>query len=381
MLHKLPHKITTGLKFGVLVLPLLLFASFKTTKVQAQAVDIGSISELRGNAQVVRDKAYGAEVAFPIQQMDNVKTESGRVKITFEDKTEVSVMDHSKLIIDSYVYNADPSKSEMAMRFSSGTIRFATGLFNNKKNISIKTQSADVYVRGTEFTITTAPETGASLVILLPDQYGNPSGEISVKTAMGEVILNQAYQATTAMTYNQAPSKPVILDLTLELIDNMLIVNPPKQTQASLEESQVQTTADYLAFDDLDVDFLAEDLLDNEADLDFNELDINYLDVNFLEDLLNIIDALAVGEEEDRLNKLATGITISGTSVGQDKDTQIITLIEGQLVSIRRNVGQSARIDVDGSSSYTLILFQNGVENVVKVNGGSDNTITIRQGS
>ena len=136
-----------------------------------------------------------------------------------------------------------------------------------------------------------------------------------------------------------------------------------------------------MAFDDLDVDFLAEDLLDNEADLDFNELDINYLDVNFLEDLLNIIDALAVGEEEDRLNKLATGITISGTSVGQDKDTQIITLIEGQLVSIRRNVGQSARIDVDGSSYYTLILFQNGVENVVKVNGGSDNTITIRQGS
>ena len=381
MLHKHPHKITTGLKFGVLVLLLVPFALFKTTKAQAQAVDIGSISELRGNAQVVRDKAYGAELSFPIQQMDNVKTESGRVKITFEDDTQVSVMDHSKLIIDSYVYNADPSKSEMAMRFSSGTIRFATGRFNNKKNISIKTQSADVYVRGTEFSITTAPETGSSLVILLPDKYGNPSGEISVKTAMGEVILNQAYQATTAMTYNQAPSKPVILDLTLELIDNMLIVNPPKQTKASLEESQVQTTADYLAFDDLDVDFLAEDLLDNEADLEFTELDINYLDVNFLEDLLNIIDALAIGEEEDKLNKLATGITISGTSVGQDKDTQIVTLIEGQLVSIRRNVGQGARIDLDGSSSYTLILFQDGVENIVKVNGGSDNTITIRQGS
>jgi hypothetical protein len=31
---------------------------------------------------------------------------------------------------------------------------------------------------------------------------------------MGQVILNQPYQATTAITFNQSPSKPVILDIS-----------------------------------------------------------------------------------------------------------------------------------------------------------------------
>ena len=313
--------------------------------------------------------------------MDNVKTEAGRVAITFEDNTIVRVMDHSKLVINSYIYDPNPAKSEMALRFASGTARFVTGKFNNKKAIRIKTPSADVYVRGTDFTITTTPETGSSLVILLPDANGNPSGEIVVETAMGQVILNQAYQATTAMTYNQAPSKPVILDISLEFIDNMLIVNPPDEKQNLSEEQQQVGTADYLDFDGLDVDFLAEDFLDNTETLEFTELDINYLDVNFLEDLLNIIDALAVADEEDKLDQVATGIKISGTNIGQDKDTQITTIITGQQISLTRSVGNSFRLDVDGSGAYTLILIQDGVENVVKINGGSSNAIKIRQGN
>jgi hypothetical protein len=370
----------TGSRFLVLVLLLQLFVWSKTIRAQAPVVDIGSISELRGNAQVVRDQPYGAELAFPIQQLDNVKTQSGAVAITFEDETVVRVMDHSKLVINSYIYDPNPAKSEMALRFASGTARFVTGKFNNKKKIRIQTPSADVYVRGTDFTITTTPETGSSLVILLPGADGKV-GEIVVETAMGQVILNQAYQATTAMTYNQVPSKPVTLDISLEFIDNMLIVNPPPERENLVEETQQQGTADYLEFSDLDIDFLAEDFLDNEEDLTFTELDINYLDVNFLEDLLNVIDALAFDEEEDQLNQIATGITIAGTNIGQDKDTQITTIITGQQISIRRSVGDTYRLDLDGSSAYTLILFQNGVEHVVKVNGGSSNVITIRQGN
>lgn len=351
----------------------------KTIKAQAQVVSIGNISELNGNAQVVRDKPYGAELAFPIQQLDNVKTERGRVQITFEDETQVRVMDHSRLKITKYIYDPDPNKSEMALRFASGSARFVTGKFNNKKAIRIKTPSADVYVRGTSFSVTTTPELGSSLFILLPDEFGNSSGEIVVETAVGQVILNKPFQATTAMTYYQEPSKPVILDLTLDMIDNMMIVTPPERNQEYIVEADQQTTTDFLAYDGLDVDFLAEDFLDNTETLEFTELDINYLDVNFLEDLLNILDALAINEEEDQLNQIATGIKLTGTDIGQDKDTQITTIITGQQITLIRSVSDTFRLDLDGSSAYTLILFQNGVENVVKVNGGSSNTITIKQ--
>ena len=215
----------------------------------------------------------------------------------------------------------------------------------------------------------------------MPDEKGISSGEIIVSTGMGSVTLNKPYQATTVSVYENNPTAPVQLDITLELIDNMLIVNPPEQTDESLEQTETRTTADYLDFNDLDIDYLNEDFLDAEEELEFTELDINYLDVNFLEDLLNVLDALAIAKEEDALKQGGAGIRIVGTEIGQDKDTQITTIITGQRISLNRTVNQSARLDLDGSNSYTIILIQDGVSNTVKINGGSSTTITIKQGS
>ena len=111
--------------------------------------------------------------------------------------------------------------------------------------------------------------------------------------------------------FENAPTKPVILDLTLDIIDNMLIVTPPKEEQLAQEETTSTKTVNLLDFNDLDIDYLAEDLLE-ENNLEFTELDINYLDVNFLEDLLNVLDELAVEKDEDQL-ALATGVNITGT--------------------------------------------------------------------
>jgi len=160
-----------------------------------------------------------------------------------------------------------------------------------------------------------------------------------------------------------------------------LIVNPPQEVEQQVEETQSKTTVDYLEFDDLNIDYLAEDFLDAEAELEFTELDINYLDVNFLEDLLNVLDALAISKEEDALKQGGVGIRIAGTDIGQDKDTQITTIVSGQNISLTRTVNQSAKLNLDGSDSYTIILIQDGVSNTVKINGGSSTTITIKQSS
>ncbi len=356
------------------------FVLLSQTQQLHSSVDIGSISELKGNAQVLRDKPYGAELQFNIQQMDDVRTEAGRVAITFEDSSTVKLTEHSKLVIDEYIYDPDPSKSKMALKFASGTARFITGKFNNKSNISIRTPTADIAIRGTDFTCT-VDELGRSLVILLPDKNGISSGEIIVSTGMGSVTLNKPYQATTVSVFENNPTAPVELDITLDLIDNMLIVNPPEQTQESLEQTQTQTSVDYLDFNDLDIDYLNEDFLDAEEELEFTELDVNYLDINFLEDLLNVLDALAITKEEDALKQGGAGIRIVGTEIGQDKDTQITTIVTGQTINLNRTVNQSARLNLDGSNSYTIILIQDGVANTVKINGGSSTTIKIKQGS
>jgi len=356
----------------------VLCALFKTTKVQAQAVDIGDISELNGNAQIVRDKSYEADLKFAIQSNDEAITTNGRMAITFLDDSTVKLTEHSQLLIDEYIYDPDPSKAKMALTFGLGTARFITGNLNriDKQNIELKTPTANIAIRGTDFTAT-VDELGRSLIILLPDAFGLSSGEIEVVTAMGTVILNKPYEATTVSVFESAPTKPVILDLSLDIIDNMLIVTPPKEENVIEEESTTSQTDSVLDFNDLDIDYLAEDYL-KEDSLEFTELDINYLDVNFLEDLLNVLDELDIQEEEDQLAE-ATSTQIVGTLLGKDPDTQITTLIQGDVITLQRSVSESVKLNINTSGSYTVIFIQDGISNIVKINGGGDSVITIRQ--
>ena len=355
-----------------------LSVSSKAIQAQVQAADIGSITELNGNGRVVRDDTYQAQLSFGINSYDNVQTSNGRVGITFLDESQVRLTEHSELIIDEFIYDPDPSKSKMALQFASGTARFITGKLAtiDKQNIFIQTPSATIGIRGTDFTVT-VDELGRSLVILLPDNDGLPSGEIVVGTAMGEVVLNQPYQATTVSIFEAKPTKPVILDITTELIDNMLIVNKPKETEVATGQNGDSSTSnvldiDYLDFDDLEQDYLAGD------ELEFTELDINYLDVNFLEDLLNIIEDVNELDTTDTL--LKTDIDLKGTTFGFDQETQINTFTTDNLITFYKALEDTVRLDLDRSGAYTVILIQNGKSTQIVVNGGGNSTITITQG-
>jgi hypothetical protein len=340
---------------------------------------IGDITELRGYGQVVRDQPYPASLNFNINSFDDVQTRKGRIAITFVDDSTVKLTEHSNLVIDEYIYDPNPTKSKMALKFASGTIRFISGNINklDKANITLKTPTADIAVRGTDFTCT-VDETGRSLIILLPDEFGDASGEIVVSTATGQVVLNKPYQATTTTVYEQNPSRVVTLDITLELIDNMLIVNPPKEEVSVDQDTQVNSK-DYLSFTDLDVDLLNEDFLAEDEDFDFTELDIDLLNVNFLEDLLDVIDELDTIKEEDQLLDKVAGAQITGTSVGQDLETQVTTILQGDTIALIRNVNQNARVVVNSDQSYTVIFIQDGISRTIKINGGSSSNITIIQ--
>ena len=344
---------------------------------QQSDANIGSVTEFKGTGRIVRDKPYDAALSFGIESYDNVETTNGRIGITFLNDTKVRLTEHSQLLIDEFIYDPDPSKSKMALQFASGTARFITGKLNtiNKENIAISTPSANVSIRGTDFTVT-VNELGESLIILLPKDDGTPSGEIIVATAVGEVILNQPYQATTVSMFETEPTKPVILDITLELIDNMLIVNPPKEDINVTEKSVSSNSSnlldvDYLEFEDLDVDYLAND------DLEFTELDINYLDVNFLEDLLDIIQD--VNELDQTETLLQASLDLKGTTLGFDPDTQINTFTTDNTITFIRALENTVRVDLDKNNAYTVILVQNGKSTQIIVNGGSSSTITIKQ--
>ena len=375
------HKRRIGSRSSRILLLTVLCALSSPTKARPQAVDVGAITDVRGSARVVRQDPYEASLNFNLLLRDDLRTSDGRLEATFLDDSTVRLTEHSSLVIDEYVFDPNPSKSKMAISFASGTARFITGKLGliDKQNIKLRTPTADIAIRGTDFTCT-VDELGRSLIILLPKLDGTSSGEILVTTAMGTTTLNKPYEATTVEVYERSPTPPVILDLTLDIIDNLLIVNPPqKDEEFTTEEESTNEITDVLDVDFLDVDFLAEDFLEEEPD--FTSLDVDYLATEFLEDLLNIIDALAIQEEKDQLAQLATSIDIKGTSLGQDPVTQIVTIIQGQQVSFTRKVQQSAQINVDGSNAYTVIFQQDGTTTKVLVNGGGSSVIRISQGS
>jgi hypothetical protein len=180
---------------------------------------------------------------------DTIETLKARVGITFEDGTRVQCTEFSKLVIDTFVYDPSTGKGKLGMKATMGTVRYASGLIakNNREEVRVKTPTASISVRGTDFSMT-VDELGRSLVILLPSQpqFGPPVvGSIVVDNGMGTVVLTKPFQATFVASTAVVPSSPVLLNFEDETkVNNMLIIDTPKNvTQAAKEAKKASVTA------------------------------------------------------------------------------------------------------------------------------------------
>jgi hypothetical protein len=346
----------------------LLAALFLLISATPAAANIGSISELRGKSDVVRKaKPIATAPRLPIQSMDTVRTGAGRVKIVFVDQSTVSVTEQSKLVIDSFVYDANPKKSRMALKFASGTVRFATGKGMPKSNINLRTPSATIAVRGTDFT-STVDDFGKSLIILLPEEDGSV-GEITVSNAAGVVILNRAFQATMVDTYDSVPTKPVILNLTLDMIDNMMIVSPPEEKQE--EVSQRDSRANLLDLSELDIDYLQTNALSDDA-LSADFLKEITFDADRFEDFL-ANDGLRVMADEKE------GVRLTGTTFGFDSQTQIYTILTEDQIRVTRGVNNITDIITPKLQNTLININDSGKGNVIIINNDGGSRIIVEQ--
>jgi hypothetical protein len=256
---------------------------------------VGTITEQAGPAaEIVRQKnPIEANKGTGIQMNDTVSTNKTRLGITFEDNTKVQLTEQSRLVIDDFVYDPRKGTGKLAMNVAMGTVRMASGATarNSRENVSIKTPTATISVRGTDFTMT-VDEVGRSLIILLPTcpDPKKPdecwTGAIEVSTDAGYVLMNQAYQATMVSSANSMPSDPKIVGVDESMIDNMLIVSPPRNLFSEMKRSgdfnpTNGLAQDFLEYKELSKNHLEEDLL-KMSELDVNRLNIDYLD-NFLD--------------------------------------------------------------------------------------------------
>ena len=238
------------------------------TSISAWA-SIGNVSEstgvpgeiTRGKNKVVGNKGAGFE------SNDIYTTRNGNVQLSFMDDTKVKITENSRLLIDDFVF--DPKKSDagkLALKVGMGTVRYASGQISktNAQQVAIKTPTASIAVRGTDFTMT-VDEAGQSLIVLVPSCKENEKvkdyeleenkckvGSIEVETLAGKVILDQAFHGTYVASASLSPTVPAVMNtVEAKLTNNLIIVKPmeivkavnnqngkSKKEQQELEEEQ-----------------------------------------------------------------------------------------------------------------------------------------------
>ncbi len=351
----------------------------------ARALPIGEIAESKGSSTIKRDKeAYTGEVGLGLQMDDNVVTGKGRLRLDFIDDTRVDVTENSRMTIDEFIYDPNTKTGALSMKATLGAVRYASGQIakNSRQRVNIRTPSATINVRGTDFMMI-VDEIGGSMVTLLPscDISGVcVIGEIEVESDAGVVIMNQAFQTTVVPHRGAIPGPTVLLDLPENMLTSMLILRKVSPYTEEIIKRTPRTDLldiDFLKFDELDSDPLVEGIKNIwVTDLD----NTTYLDEEFYDALARQM-AQILAQWFDELTSQNVQF-FEEKFFGLDPDTDIFYDEQYPYFILRRREGDQHffSLSLSQSHSYNVDIVQGAFSNYgYKMGYGSANSITINQ--
>ena len=345
---------------------------------------IGEITAATGPGTIKRESdRFDGVVGTGLEMQDAITTQNGAWQLEFEDDTRVDVTENSRMVIDEFIYDPNSGTGALSMRATLGAVRYASGQIakNSRQRVNIRTPSATINVRGTDF-IMVVDEVGGSMITLLPscDTSGLCEvGEISVESEVGVVIMNQAFQTTVVANPWSRPAKPVTLQLPEDLLRGMLIVRKKPVYDEELEKQYPVTNL-------LDIDFLKFDELDNDPLVE----SIKNIWITDLDNLTYLREAW-VDEMEKQLQEiLAKWIDELGTQnrelfdireKGLDPETNIFYNEDPNFI-VSRKEGQDHffRLDLYIDNGYTIDIEQGDFYAFgYRVGVGGSNSISISQ--
>jgi len=357
---------------------LLVLITILISTVTTNASSVGIITEQSGPTEIKRNKeVVPSAINSAVEMDDTITTANAVAGITFEDQTQVHITEQSKLVIDTFVYDPNKSTGKLAIKIALGTVKYTSGQIakHNPQQVAVETPTATIGVRGTDFS-STVDELGRSTIVLLPSCPAGwknldkdcTVGSIVVSTDAGEIWLTKPFESTSVESREANPSKSAILDLSLNQINNMLIVSPPKglkKVEVTKEDSKTALDTDLLSIDFLEYKELETDYLVTDR------LSINFLDVNVFEDALSIQTSQFLQSELVEYNSLLPKY---------DKNTGLNYIVENDSVMLyRQNVNHYAEINVSTTSSLTYELTQDNINIKQIINSPGTTTIYINQ--
>ena len=125
--------------------------------------NVGKITAIKGEVYIDRhNKQILAKAGSPLQLKDIIKTKKrSKALILFNDKTSITVGKESTLTVQDYVFDlVNPKKSKATFGFGQGVFRTITGKIGklNRDKFKIKTSTASIGIRGTNFIVRVAPD-------------------------------------------------------------------------------------------------------------------------------------------------------------------------------------------------------------------------------
>ena len=355
--------------------------------------NVGEIGQIKGSGVLERgtDIVIEGNVGVGVQSMDEAVTANGTMRIDFIDETRVDITEQSRLVIDEFVYDPANDLGSLSIKASLGTVRYASGQIAKKykQNVKIRTPSATIGVRGTDF-VMVVDEFGGSMITLLPscDTAGMCyTGEIEVQTDAGFVVLNQAFQATQTAHSMKRPTPPVVLDISEDMINNLLILRKrtPIEDYNEEEMKQKRKLADFLGIDFLEADFLEGDALTESIEgIWVTALDETaFMLAEMLHDMLDALNAALAALFKDELSLQNERLLSNVPQVGFDPETQIrLDVIEPYWVWQREDFEQGGfiRMRLNKQYDYTINVKQGDFEIYdYRLGSEGNNSIDINQ--
>lgn len=127
-----------------------------------QPSPVGRVKVVSGAAFIVRSgMAVPAEVGQSVLETDSLRTgDDGRIGVTLDDDTRLSLGPGSEVRIDSFRYAPAQGSVGLAMQFLRGVAVYVSGQIAKlaPDSIRLETPSAIVGVRGTSLAVHVVPE-------------------------------------------------------------------------------------------------------------------------------------------------------------------------------------------------------------------------------